>query len=154
MPDYSLLKILHTVAATLVVIGILLSATAVAKPPPASRLAALRKWDLFVTAPALVILWILGVILAINGHWFPSIWLPVKLVFVLALSALHGMQAGALKRLERGQPPLPSCGSPPIWSSLASRRSWYWSKPSHSETLQECISSAPSLPASSDSSPP
>ena len=104
MTDYSLLKILHMAAATLVVIGILLTATAVANPPPAARLAALRKWDLFVTAPALVILWILGVILAIDGHWFPSIWLPLKLVFVLALSALHGMQAGALKRLQRGQP--------------------------------------------------
>jgi len=104
MPDYSLLKILHAIAATLTVIGILMSAFAVAKPQPATKLAAMRKWDLFVTVPALVLVWILGVTLTIEGNWFPSGWLPLKLVFVLGLSALHGMLAGSLKRLQRGQP--------------------------------------------------
>ncbi|HMA50029.1 MAG TPA: CopD family protein [Magnetospirillaceae bacterium] len=104
MPDYSLLKILHMIAVTLMVIGILLNGATIANPPPAARLAGLRRWDKFVTVPALVAVWILGVTLAIEGHWFPSGWLPTKLVFVLALSALHGMQAGALKKLERGQP--------------------------------------------------
>jgi len=104
MPDYSLLKILHMIAATLVVIGILLNATAVANPPPAARLAGLRRWDKLVTVPALVAVWILGVTLGIEGHWFSSGWLPTKLVFVLALSALHGMLAGGLKRLARGEP--------------------------------------------------
>ncbi len=103
MPDYSILKILHMVAAALVVIGILLSAFTVANPAPATKLAAVRRWDKRVTVPALVAVWVLGVILAIEGHWFPSGWLPLKLVFVLALSALHGMLAGGLKRLERGE---------------------------------------------------
>lgn len=104
MPDYSLLKILHMIAAALVVIGILLSAATVANPVPAAKLAAARRWDKFVTVPALVAVWILGVLLAIEGHWFPSGWLPTKLVFVLALSALHGMLAGAMKRRARGEP--------------------------------------------------
>lgn len=103
MPDYSLLKILHMIAATLMVIGILLNAAALANSPPAARLAGLRRWDKIVTVPALLLVWILGVTLAIEGHWFPSGWLPVKLVFVLALSALHGMQSGGLKRLARGE---------------------------------------------------
>lgn len=105
MPDYILLKMLHMTAALIVVVGTLMTALAVANPPPAARLATLRKWDLFVTSPALGLLWILGVVLAIQGHWFPSLWLPLKLVFVLALSALHGMQAGGLKKLQRGQTP-------------------------------------------------
>lgn len=103
MPDYSLLKVLHMIAAGLTVIGLLLSAFTVANPPPAERLSALRRWDRFVTGPALVAVWILGVLLAIEGHWFPSGWLPAKLVFVLILSALHGMQSGGLRRLAQGQ---------------------------------------------------
>jgi uncharacterized membrane protein len=104
MPDYSLLKILHMTAALLLVGGILLNSLTIVSPPPAARLAAVRRWDLFVTVPALILLWILGVILAVQGHWFASGWLSLKLVFVLALSALHGMQSGGMKKLQRGQP--------------------------------------------------
>lgn len=103
MPDYSLLKILHMAAAALVVGGTLLSTAAVANPPPAERLAALRRWDRFVTGPALGALWILGITLAIQGGWFRSGWLPAKLVFALVLSGLHGMSAGGMKRLARGE---------------------------------------------------
>ena len=104
MPDYSFLKMLHMTAAILVAAGILLNTLTILNPSPAPRVAAMRRWDLFVTAPALVALWTLGVILAVQGHWFASGWLPLKLIFVLALSALHGMQAGGLRRLERAQP--------------------------------------------------
>ena len=104
MPDYSVLKILHMIAAALVVIGLLLGAATVANPPPAQRLAALRKWDRFVTGPALGLLWILGITLAIEGNWFTSgAWLPVKMVLALILSGMHGMQAGGMKRLARGE---------------------------------------------------
>jgi uncharacterized membrane protein len=103
MPDYSVLKVIHMIAATLVVIGLLVSAFAVANPQPAAKLAAARRWDRLVTGPALVLLWILGVTLTIEGHWFPSGWLPLKLLFVLVLSGLHGMQAGAMRKLERDQ---------------------------------------------------
>jgi uncharacterized membrane protein len=102
MPDYVLLKILHMSAAALVVVGVLLSTFAVAHPPPAARLAALRRWDRFVTGPALAAVWGLGITLAVEGGWFHSGWLPVKLTLVLALSALHGMAAGSMKRLARG----------------------------------------------------
>ena len=104
MPDYSVLKLLHMIAAALVVIGLMVSATAVANPPPAQRLAALRRWDRFVTGPALGLLWILGITLALEGHWFASgAWLPAKMVLALVLSGLHGMQAGGMKRLARGE---------------------------------------------------
>lgn len=103
MPDYALLKNLHMIAATLVVVGVLLSTFAVASPPLPARLAALRRWDRFVTGPALGALWILGITLAIEGGWFHSGWLPVKLVFAVTLSALHGFAAGGMKRLARGE---------------------------------------------------
>jgi uncharacterized membrane protein len=105
MPDYSLLKVLHMTAAALVVLGVLLAAATVASPGPATKLAAARKWDRFVTGPALGLVWILGAALIIEGHWFPSVWLPLKLVCVLALSALHGMLAGGMKKLARGEAP-------------------------------------------------
>ena len=103
MPDYSLLKILHITAASLVVIGMLLNSFALLRPLAATRLATLRRWDLFVTSPALGAVWILGITLAISGNWFASGWLPAKLAFVVALSALHGMQTGGLRRLARGE---------------------------------------------------
>jgi len=103
MPDYTLLKILHMTAAALVIIGVLLSSFTVARPPAAARLASIRRWDRFVTAPALGAVWILGIIIGLSGNWFSSGWLPVKLVFVLILSALHGMQAGGMRRLARGE---------------------------------------------------
>jgi len=48
--------------------------------------------------PAMIATWLLGLWLAWLGPdshygWFNSGWLQVKLVFVLALSALHGMLA-------------------------------------------------------------
>lgn len=54
-----------------------------------------------MTAPALAIVWITGVAIALNGHWFGAAWLSVKLAVVVALSALHGMLAGTLRRMER-----------------------------------------------------
>jgi uncharacterized membrane protein len=104
MPDYSSLKILHMIAATLVVIGILLAAITVARPSSPATLSALGRWNMAVTGPALLAVWALGVILAIQGHWFASGWMSAKLVFVLVLSALHGMLAGGLKRRQRGEP--------------------------------------------------
>jgi protoporphyrinogen IX oxidase len=103
MPDYSLLKVLHVIAAGLVVLGILLAAATVSNPNAAARLPAALKWNRFVTMPALLAVWILGAVLVIEGHWFPSVWVPLKLVCVLGLSALHGMLSGGMKRMARGE---------------------------------------------------
>ena len=90
----------------MMVAGTLLSAVTVARPPSLARIATVRRWDRFVTGPAIGGAWLLGIALAFEGGWFHSGWLPVKLVFVLILSGLHGMLAGSLKRLERGEPTL------------------------------------------------
>ena len=53
---------------------------------------AVRAWDQWLTTPAMLLVWGLGLTLALSQGWFFSHWLQVKLVFVLALSALHGVQ--------------------------------------------------------------
>ncbi|TFI11405.1 hypothetical protein E4P32_08015 [Herbaspirillum sp. 3R11] len=62
-------------------------------------LQAVRRWDQRVTSPALGLAWVLGVALVYFGGWHTAGWLVVKLVFVLLLSALHGIQSGYLRRL-------------------------------------------------------
>jgi len=46
--------------------------------------------------------WALGIVLALQGGWFASLWLQAKLAFVVVLSAVHGVQSGALRRLAGG----------------------------------------------------
>ncbi len=50
------------------------------------------EWRLFklIINPAMMVAWLAGLYLAWSGHWFSSGWFHVKLVLVLALSAVHG----------------------------------------------------------------
>ena len=64
----------------------------------------LRAWHRRVTTPAMIVVWALGIALAFSGSWFSSSWLQVKLALVIVLSGLHGVQSGALRRLEGGLP--------------------------------------------------
>lgn len=63
---------------------------------------ALRRWDHAVTTPAMLLAWALGIGMACSGYWSGSIWLPVKAVLVIALSGLHGVQSGRLRRASVG----------------------------------------------------
>jgi uncharacterized membrane protein len=67
-------------------------------------LAFVRRWDRSVTTPAMLVVWALGLSLAKLGEWFPQPWLLAKLAVVLALSAVHGMLSGRLRRLDAGGP--------------------------------------------------
>ncbi|AIO38393.1 hypothetical protein DM40_3219 [Burkholderia cenocepacia] len=97
---YLILKAVHLVAVVTFVGGLLLSSVAVRIANLAVH-RAVRRWDRTVTAPALAIVWGAGVALALSGHWFGSAWLSVKLAIVVALSALHGILSGTLRRMER-----------------------------------------------------
>ena len=55
-----------------------------------------------VATPGLILTWLLGLWLAVQGEWFTQGWLHAKLVFVLALSALHGIALGRLRRMTPG----------------------------------------------------
>ncbi|WEZ84975.1 CopD family protein [Rhizobium sp. 32-5/1] len=102
--DYLWLKALH-VAAIITWVGGMLAMSVAARTIPAlgaerkTAIATLRKWDQRITSPAMGFAWIVGVTLVFMGGWHSAIWFMIKFVLVLALSALHGVQGGALRRM-------------------------------------------------------
>lgn len=108
---YLLLKAFHIAGVVTWVGGMLVAAltiAAISGPAAATRrsgraaiLATVRHWDRWVTSPAMLLVWALGLALASHGGWFPQAWLMLKLAFVLLLSALHGVMSGTLRRLAR-----------------------------------------------------
>ena len=68
--------------------------------------AMVRKWDMWISQPALGGVWAFGIWAAIDGGWFSQPWLQVKLVFVFILSGLHGRLAGKLRRLDLATDPV------------------------------------------------
>lgn len=107
---YLLLKALHVAAAITFVGGVLAAAMllgAIRGLDVSSRdgrrvVQRLHRWQRSVTTPAMLVVWGLGMILAIEGGWFAYPWLQLKLVLVVLLSALHGVQSGMLRRSASG----------------------------------------------------
>ncbi|WP_394657772.1 CopD family protein [uncultured Novosphingobium sp.] len=64
------------------------------------REAKLRK---IILTPAMIIVWLLGLILASTGQWWVAGWLHIKLLLVLALSGYHGWMVGYSKKLAKGE---------------------------------------------------
>ena len=52
--------------------------------------------------PAMIAVWIFGLVLAVSGGWFQSGWLHAKLLVVLGLSGYHGYMIDYGKKLARG----------------------------------------------------
>ncbi|MFM2085688.1 MAG: hypothetical protein RLZZ237_557 [Pseudomonadota bacterium] len=103
--DYLLLRALHIAAVATWIGGMLAVACALAcrSEPMAPLLGRLSVWDRRVTTPAMLLAWILGLVLASTGGWFPQAWLIAKLVLVLCLSALHGMLVARLRNRSPNQ---------------------------------------------------
>lgn len=105
---YPWLKALHVASAVIFAGGVLavsvfLAAAAVDLENSSSSFAHIvRRWDQGVTMPAMLLVWAFGLTLAVTGHWFSEFWLQAKLVFVLVLSGIHGIQSGRLRRLAGG----------------------------------------------------
>jgi len=104
----------HITAVILFVAGIVLTAFFLSAADAQNGLAlddaqlrALARWDRRVTTPAMLLVWIFGFALVEIGDWFPQPWLIMKLAFVTVLSALHGIQSGKLRRLQRQSLSLP-----------------------------------------------
>jgi putative membrane protein len=116
--DYIWLKALHIAAVLVWIGGLLVVAVAVsalslskaAERPGRMAVFAIRRWDRHVTLPAMLLVWGAGLSLAMLGGWFRSPWLIIKLVFVLLLSALHGILSGTLRKLGRSDGPPASFG--------------------------------------------
>ncbi|KMO38411.1 hypothetical protein VQ02_11815 [Methylobacterium variabile] len=104
---YPWLKALHVACALLFVGGVvagglLLAAGRAAADRIAPLAPVLRRWDRVVTVPAMLGVWAFGLGLAVSGGWFAEGWLRAKLVLVVVLSAVHGLQSGQVRRLAMG----------------------------------------------------
>jgi uncharacterized membrane protein len=103
---YILTVTLHLVAMTLWVAPLIAVPVILARYAPHAPKAEVT--DRLVAAfrglatPGLALTWILGIANAVQAGAFDEGWLHVKLVFVLALSALHGVAMGKLRRLVPG----------------------------------------------------
>lgn len=110
MDTYTLAKALHVTAIItwlggVLMNGVVLSYLAKDTGLERTQLAGwIRRWDLRVTLPSMVLAWLFGGTVMVMGSWFPDAWLMIKLVLVLVASAIHGMQSGRIRRLaEPGQ---------------------------------------------------
>lgn len=104
---YPWLKALHVGAALaftggVLTVSVFLAAVPVSDTGARSIARGIRRWDQAVTTPAMLLVWAIGLMLAMTGHWFAAGWLQAKLAFVLVLSGLHGVQSGHLRRLVGG----------------------------------------------------
>jgi protoporphyrinogen IX oxidase len=99
---YFIIKTLHLVSDFLLIGGMLINAFVISMVPPPIRVAvieALRRYDRTVTTAALAGAWIFGLWLAIGYVGFSGGWLHAKLLLVVILSALHGMQQAAMRKM-------------------------------------------------------
>ena len=100
---YFILKSLHIISDIVWIGGMLVNAFVIAMVPPTIRtgvITALRPYDRKVTNVAQGGAWLFGITLAISYSWYTSGWFGFKLLIVVMLSALHGMQSSWLRRME------------------------------------------------------
>jgi len=110
---YIWLKAAHVAAALLFVGGVTVTSLTLALLPGmpgecARFVAGVRRYDRWVTVPAIISVWTFGAGLAISGAWFGQGWLNAKLGFVVLISGLHGIQSGRLRKIEAGASPAAS----------------------------------------------
>jgi putative membrane protein len=103
--DYLWLKALHVTAVLIFIGGLFAQAIGVAAGAGGGTetVGLVSRWDQRVTLPAMLTVWLTGALVATSGDWFSNHWLWAKLVFVVVLSGLHGVQSGRLRRLRLGE---------------------------------------------------
>jgi protoporphyrinogen IX oxidase len=52
-----------------------------------------RRLLTFIMLPAMIVTWIVGIVLLLQGQWLNAGWLHAKLVAVVAMTILHGLFA-------------------------------------------------------------
>jgi len=62
-----------------------------------------RKLLKIILNPSIILVWVLGIALAISTNAWSQGWLHAKLLLVLGLSGYHGYLAGYAKKLARGE---------------------------------------------------
>lgn len=104
---YPWLKALHVASALIFVggvvsVGVFLHMVTTESREIRTLAGDIRRWDHVITTPAMLVVWALGFGIGGAGHWFSAPWLSFKLVFVVVLSAVHGIQSGRLRRICQG----------------------------------------------------
>jgi protoporphyrinogen IX oxidase len=59
-----------------------------------------------IMTPSIIIVWVLGLMLAMDVDAFSQGWFHLKFLFVAILSGYHGWMTGYAKKLARGERPL------------------------------------------------
>ena len=62
-----------------------------------------RKLLKIILLPSIIVVWVLGLLLAVTIGAWSSGWFHAKLLFVLLLSGYHGWMSGYAKKLARGE---------------------------------------------------
>ena len=65
-----------------------------------------RKLRTIILTPAMILVWLFGIVLATSGQWWTAGWLHAKVALVLGLSAYHGYMVGYGRKLARGERPV------------------------------------------------
>jgi putative membrane protein len=45
----------------------------------------------FIMTPAMIVVWLLGIVLVLQGQFLGSTWFHIKIVLVLAMTVMHGL---------------------------------------------------------------
>jgi putative membrane protein len=45
----------------------------------------------FIMTPAMIVTWLVGIVLVVDGQWFGATWFHVKLALVLVMTILQGL---------------------------------------------------------------
>lgn len=104
---YEILKAVHIVAVIVWLAGMTAVALGLLRPNP-ELLKFLKSYDRKITTPAMLLVWIAGISLAIQGEWFGSGWLWAKIILVTIMSGLHGAITGRLRRYRKETSPAPA----------------------------------------------
>ncbi len=94
---YEITKAAHLVS-LFVWIGGMIAVAFALRYPVDGFLKPLRAYDRAVTTPAMILALSFGILLGVQGGWFSSGWLGMKILLVLGLSGLHGALVGKLRR--------------------------------------------------------
>ncbi|AKE59366.1 hypothetical protein F384_12580 [Citrobacter amalonaticus Y19] len=65
----------------------------------------IHRWNRKVTTPAMIILWGCGVVMLVSHGALPHAWLLLKIIAVLAMSALHGILSSGIRKMVNGEQP-------------------------------------------------
>ncbi|HEY1311771.1 MAG TPA: protoporphyrinogen oxidase HemJ [Pseudolabrys sp.] len=96
---YLWLKALHIIAAVAWMAGMLYLPRLFvyhASAKPGSELSETfkvmeRRLLRFIMTPAMIVTWLIGIVLVLQGQWLGASWFHVKFALVLAVTILHGL---------------------------------------------------------------